>query len=285
MTLSDIKVFIKHLRLNYQLFVLSSLYLAGGLFSVKTNLLMFIVQFFSVHILLFGGVTAYNSYWDKDTGPIGGLKNPQKMKRWMLYASWIIQFLGLVIGIFSGVYFVLCYIGVMILFWLYSGPHTRLKEKPILAFVVTFLSVGIFFYMGYIAFGSNSITLVSFLASLGSALVLISMYPFSQSYQYHDDKARGQNTIVVKYGIKGVKRIFIVCFLLSIISFFFALYSLNLILAISYVVTNLIVYFILLNIIKNLNLTRKDYNLVMKTKYSLSLVFIICILGLFFIIH
>ena len=49
---------------------------------IRTELL---IGFLSVHILLFGGVTVYNSYWDKDTGPIGGLRAPPPLAPWTLH--------------------------------------------------------------------------------------------------------------------------------------------------------------------------------------------------------
>ncbi|MDZ7682184.1 MAG: hypothetical protein U5J63_10870 [Fodinibius sp.] len=65
--------FVLHLRWHYQLFILSGGFLLGGFLSVDMNISSFFIKFLNVHLLLFGGATAYNSYWDKDTGPIGGL--------------------------------------------------------------------------------------------------------------------------------------------------------------------------------------------------------------------
>src|ERR687893_675251 len=83
-----------HLRLHYQFFILSGAFLAGSVFAGGPGT-SFPVQFLSVHVLLFGGVTVYNSYWDRDEGPIGGLKRPPPLAPWTLPASWLLQCLGL----------------------------------------------------------------------------------------------------------------------------------------------------------------------------------------------
>jgi len=121
--MSEVKNFFLHLRLNYQFFILSGSYLFGALLSPQVDIIGVFIQFFSVHILLFGGVTAYNSYIDKDKEPIGGLKNPPEMSKWMLYMSWIFQITGLVIAFYSGVLFFTAYIVSMIFFWFYSSSN------------------------------------------------------------------------------------------------------------------------------------------------------------------
>src|SRR3989344_2119984 len=105
----QIRDFVLHLRLNYQIFILSGPYLLGVLLSNYFSSLQ-LLQYFSVHVLLFGGVTAYNSYFDKDEGPIGGLKNPPKMSPWMLEGAWMLQFIGLLFAFYSGLYFVGLYL-------------------------------------------------------------------------------------------------------------------------------------------------------------------------------
>lgn len=81
--MKEIYHFFLHLRIHYQVLLLSGGFLLGGLITDYMNAYNYGFQFLNVHLFLFGGATAYNSYWDKDEGPIGGLKNPPEMKRWM----------------------------------------------------------------------------------------------------------------------------------------------------------------------------------------------------------
>jgi hypothetical protein len=87
--------FILHLRLHYQLFILSGGYLLGGLIADEPLWKQYWLQFLNVHVLLFGGATAFNSYWDRDEGPVGGLRNPPAMERWMRDLSLAMQAAGL----------------------------------------------------------------------------------------------------------------------------------------------------------------------------------------------
>ncbi len=171
--LTEIKNFLVHLRLHYQIFILSGAYLFGGVFSQNRNLIQFIIGFFIVHILLFGGVTAYNSYWDKDEGPIGGLLHPPAMKRWMLAGSWILQVLGFVALMLSNSHIELAmlYLASALFFWLYSSPSTRWKGKPLRSLAAIGIStVFCSFYLGFLISG-GALNTASIIAALGAVCV------------------------------------------------------------------------------------------------------------------
>ncbi len=114
--------FIIHLRLHYQFFILSGGYLLGGVWVSDLDLTNFWLQFLNVHILLYGGATVFNSWWDKDEGPIGGLKNPPEMESWMREISLLIQFIGLIWAFSAGRAFTVVYAVSLVFFWLYSTP-------------------------------------------------------------------------------------------------------------------------------------------------------------------
>mgnify|MGYP001800949597 CR=1 FL=1 len=86
-------VCVTHLRLKYQLTLLCGAYLLGGLYTHHTPGWVFWAQFFNVAILLNGGVTAYNSFWDDDDGPIGVIEHPPIMQRGMKSAALALQWL------------------------------------------------------------------------------------------------------------------------------------------------------------------------------------------------
>ncbi|MGF1668877.1 MAG: UbiA family prenyltransferase, partial [Balneolaceae bacterium] len=140
--LKQIWFFILHLRPHYQILILSGGFLLGGLLADTMNHQQFWFQFLNVHILLFGGATAYNSYWDKDEGPVGGLKNPPVMSSWMHPASLLFQFAGLYVAWQMGIHYALIYFVSFILFWLYSTPLARWKGHPLLSIFVIAVSTG-----------------------------------------------------------------------------------------------------------------------------------------------
>jgi 1,4-dihydroxy-2-naphthoate octaprenyltransferase len=243
------------------------------------------MQFFSIHILLFGGVTAYNSYFDKDEGPIGGLKIPPKMFPWMLVGAWVLQFIGLILAFFSGLYFVFIYFVSAIIFWMYSSPRIRLKGKPILSLIAIGVGTAMFTcLLGYYA--NSTVELPSIeviIASLGASLLVVSMYPLSQVYQVEEDKKRGDTTFSVKYGKKGVKNIFLSLYPLGLMLVVYSLVSIKLTFAVLSLVGGIACFGIVFSAIKKISMTIKDYEIVMRIKYINGLLFSLFALSFIFL--
>ncbi|SMO53245.1 UbiA family prenyltransferase [Gracilimonas mengyeensis] len=205
--LRQIVNFLIHLRLHYQFLILSGGYLLAALFVTEPDWETFWIQFLNVHMLLFGGATAYNSWWDKDEGPIGGLKSPPKMQRWMWPVSMVMQYFGLLWGWWAlGWNFALIYALSMLFFWLYSTPIARWKGKPVLSLVAIGVSTGTnSFFLGFLAAGGYPITFLEDVVAIGVALILLSLYPVSQIFQMEEDNARGDHTFALQFGLKGVR--------------------------------------------------------------------------------
>ncbi|MGF1509887.1 MAG: UbiA family prenyltransferase [Myxococcota bacterium] len=209
--------FFVHLRWHYQVFILSGGYLLGGLFQPAFEWWPFLIQFLNVHLLLNGGITAYNSYHDKDEGPIGGLSRPPPMTPWMLPASLFVQCLGLAVAWPEGPQFLALYVITMVLSVLYSSPSFRWKGHPLLSLVAVGIGTGTnTFLMGYLAAGDRGMNVQVTIAALGVSLLLLSMYPVSQIFQIAEDRERGDHTFAVKYGLAGVRRFFVGAYLLGL---------------------------------------------------------------------
>ena len=200
--------FILHLRLHYQFFILSGAFLMGALLADNFSAGAFGIQFVNVHLLLFGGATAYNSFWDKDEGPIGGLQHPPEMKPWMWWASLLLQVLGLLLAFPEGYFYAGLYSVSIFFFWLYSSPWTRWKARPIKSLFAIGISTGFnAVLMGFIAAGGQP-SLVTYVTAIGVMLILLSLYPVSQVYQQEEDQKRGDYTFARAYGKKGVRQFF-----------------------------------------------------------------------------
>lgn len=272
--------FILHLRLHYQFFILSGGYLLSSLFIDDMNWNSFWFQFLNVHVLLFGGATAYNSYWDKDEGPIGGLKSPPKMTKWMWTVSLAIQFIGLFWGFLAGFEFVEIYVVSMLLFWLYSTPHARWKGKPILSLFAIGISTGInSFLMGYLAGGGESLGFLEGAIAFGVACIVLSLYPVSQIYQIKEDRHRGDRTFAMVYGFKAVRIFYAIMFLVGtfIISFFLYYEGQNL--GLIFGGLGLIAFTGISFILSKLEGKEEEYGKVMKIKFLASLSFVLFILS------
>ncbi|MBI4144543.1 UbiA family prenyltransferase [Candidatus Woesearchaeota archaeon] len=259
---------------------MSGPYLAGGIFSARQNVQTYLLNFLNVHILLFGGVTAYNSYWDKDKGPIGGLKHPPKMEGWMLYAAWALQILGILLGLSLGAYFTLFFAISILLFWLYSSPNVRLKEKPIASLVTISLATAFTsFYLGYFALGAQSITVTSVLAAIGATLIIASMYPLSQLYQILQDKQKRHNTFTAVFGTKGARTVYLCCYPAGLLLMTFSLTKINIMAAVIFFGISALTGFVVYLIMRKLKGIISEYAVIMRIKYVCG-----CTFSLFFLI-
>ncbi len=273
--MSEVKKFLLHLRLNYNFLILSAPFLLGAIYVPGViNLNSFILSFILVYIFLFGGANAYNSYFDKDDGPIGGLEHPPKMKRWMYYCAWVMQIIAFCLClVFFEPTFSLIFLFSISLSWLYSSPIFRFKGKPILSFIV--VGIGTSFnttLLGYLSAGGGMPTADILLGALGSTLIILSMYPFSQAYQIEEDTRRKDVTFAVKYGIKGIKTNYLILFPLGILllalSFKFIPYLPYYILSIG-----VLIYIIVWQIVKKISGHKNEYRKIMKTKYFCGIAF------------
>lgn len=205
--------FLVHLRVHYQLLVLSGGYLLGGLFVERVALQPFLLHFFTVHVLLNGGVTAYNSYWDEDEGPIGGIEHPPEMKPWMHPASLLVQLAGLPIIWPEGPVFVALWLLTMGLSVAYSRKGPRWKGRPVLSLVCVGVGTGTnTFLLGYLAAGDAPLDLEIVIAAIGVATLLLSLYPVSQIFQIEEDRRAGDVTFAARFGLAGVRRFFLVAY-------------------------------------------------------------------------
>jgi len=269
--------FCLHLRPHYQILILSGGYLLGGLLADTLELeqKQYWLQFLNIHILLFGGATAYNSYWDKDEGPVGGLKNPPEMSGWMHPVSILFQITGFLFAISVGWLYSVIYLISFALFWLYSTPLARWKGHPIRSLMVIGISTGTnSVLLGSIAAG-GTIHLNLIIASIGAALILLSLYPVSQIFQIQEDKTRGDETFAVRFGASGVKKFFTYSFLAGVLFISFSFKDLSFIIAILFASVGFCSWNYLTCKIRSLIGDKEEYSQVMAIKFIASLSFVV----------
>lgn len=268
--------FILHLRWHYQLFILSGGFLLGGFLSANLDISSFLLQFANVHLLLFGGATAYNSFWDKDEGPIGGLQNPPKMQPWMWSASLMLQVVGLVIAVPQGLLYTGIYVLSMLLFWLYSTPLARWKSHPYKSLVAIGISTGFnSVLLGNLAAGNGEIAISVWVAAAGVSLMLLSLYPISQIYQIEEDRKRRDQTFAVRFGKRGVCYFFIIAFVSGLILVSLAIGVFDFWIAVFFGGIGVIVGIIVFALLKGLATTSDGYTTVMRIKYGTSIAFVL----------
>jgi 4-hydroxybenzoate polyprenyltransferase len=277
--LKQILNFIIHLRLHYQFLILSGGYLAAALIVDEVNWVQYWVQFINVHVLLFGGATAFNSWHDKDEGPIGGLKSPPEMHQWMRPASMFLQFFGLIWAINVNWNFTIIYAVSILFFWLYSSPLTRWKGKPVLSLVAIGVSTGTnSFFMGFLAAGGYPITWFEDLTALGVSFLILSLYPVSQVFQTEEDLKRGDVTFAAKFGLKGVKWLFACLFPLGTVILTYSLIESRGMTGALFGIIGAVAYMIILYLVWQLKGKENEYAMVMRIKFLASLSFVLFML-------
>ena len=234
-------------------------------------------------MFLFGGATAFNSFWDKDEGPIGGLKNPPKMQEWMRWVSLGFMLIGLVLSAEMSWFYLAIYAFSMFLFWAYSTPVLRWKGDPILSLFVIGLSTGTAGYLfGYISGGGSNFDLPIIFGSVGVAFILVSMYPVSQIFQIEEDVQRGDQTFASKFGKEGVLWCLRILYPLGLGLIFWPLWLRNPIFAALIFAGGSLGFAYTLNTLTFLRGEPSEFGKVMRLKYAASMSFVLVLLvGLF----
>ena len=284
--------FTAHLRWPYQILLLSGTYGISILFVQEPDFSLFTEYFLLWHLGLYGGATAFNSYWDKDEGPIGGLKNPPPMRPWMRWASFFLMMVPAPFLMYDIVSDNLPIVSFAVyglsffLFWAYSSPIIRWKGHPYLSVLVIFLSTGTNgFFMGYFSSSGMSFSLLSLLAALGVASILVSLYPISQLFQLEEDRNRGDRTLALQIGVKGVRTYYMYTYSFGSILVGASLSFNQLGLAIFFIVASLGGFLLTYSVLHKLQGTEKEYKQVMSIKYLSSFSFLLYILIAAWYVH
>ena len=199
--------FVRHLRLQFQ-FILAPIFLLGYELTDAPPTLPFLFLFLLIHVGLYGGATAYNSYYDRDKGPIGGMKQPLAVDAAELYGGLFLQVLALLGLLWWGVNMFLGGLAMVVMGILYSHPHWRWKARPMLSLFPVTLGQGLIpFFMGveaapdlYYVLSYREI----FVTAAAAALIITGLYPLTQVYQIEEDAQRGDRTFAVQFGFQTV---------------------------------------------------------------------------------
>lgn len=203
--------YLRHLRLPFNL-LLSPIYLWGVLLAEGSlRAPAFWLGYVALHLFLYGGTTALNSYYDRDEGPVGGMLTPPPVDRGLLPFALAVQALGLLVALAVGLAFALSYLALFVVATAYSHPLTRLKAKPAAALLAVALGQGgIGFAAGWLAVRPELASLLSSAALSGmltAALLVSGLYIITQSYQTAEDRGRGDRTLPVVLGPKRALRL------------------------------------------------------------------------------
>lgn len=194
-----------HLRFPF-VYVLSPIFVWGawrspGEWSGRTTL-----GFLLVHLALYPGANAFNSAYDRDTGPIGGLARPPDVPRDLALGSTLLQAAGAGLALLVGWTFALAYVLLWGVFTAYSHSRTRWKRSPAASTAAIVLGQGgLGFVLGWsAAAGSPPRDAAGFAALVVACAGVAAMYPLTQVYQLAADAARRDRTLAAVLGPAGV---------------------------------------------------------------------------------
>lgn len=186
--------------------------------------------FVILHLLIYPASNAYNSYFDKDEGSIGGLKNPPKVTKALFQTAIRVDGLGFILALFLvDVGFGLSVFIYSMVSRAYSYDKIRLKKYPILSWLIVGLFQGAFTYLivyHYSQFEGFDFTYLLanntvLLAAMASSIMLWAVYPLTQVYQHVQDAANGDKTLSILLGIKGTFIFSMIVFVLGFLCYFF----------------------------------------------------------------
>jgi 1,4-dihydroxy-2-naphthoate octaprenyltransferase len=200
---------VRHLRLPFNL-LLSPIYLwgvwlaGGGDDPVRLG-----VAFLALHVFLYGGTNALNSYYDRDEGPVGGMWSPPPVDRGLLAWAWGVQLLGLPLAGWVGVPFLVVWLALLAVATAYSHPRWRWKAHPLGAVLTVALGQGgLGALAGVMAVAGRDPLRLSagffeplmWLGLAAAVSLIVGLYVVSQAYQTAEDRVRGDRTLPVLLG-------------------------------------------------------------------------------------
>ncbi|HXM56389.1 MAG TPA: UbiA family prenyltransferase, partial [Candidatus Dormibacteraeota bacterium] len=200
-----------HLRLHFQL-LLAPVFLWAWLVATHDRPAAgserltgaVVLAFLCLHVFLYGGATAFNSAYDRDTGPIGGLQHPPPVVRALLPFSVAVKLAGLVLAAYVGPQFLAIAIVLVLLSVAYSRSWPRLKGRPLGSLLTVGAGQGALVYAaGWAAVRGDVRSLLEptgLLGALAATAFIVGLYPLTQLFQVDEDRARGDRTVAVAWG-------------------------------------------------------------------------------------
>jgi 4-hydroxybenzoate polyprenyltransferase len=152
------------------------------------------------------GTLALNSAFDKDQGDIGYLSDPPPVPRRLWLFGLALLLLGAIGSAFLPYQFFLVYLACTVMSIAYSVPPIRLKALAGADVLNNALGYGaLTLYGGWAALGRELDGLI-LLVLAGFFCLASAAYPLTQIYQYEEDRARGDRTLVIALGKRGALR-------------------------------------------------------------------------------
>ncbi len=191
------------LRIPFSFFLMPVYWFALGQV-VDKHLPHALLIFFILHVLVYPASNGYNSYMDRDTGPIGGLERPPAPTRQLFFVTIIMDILAMLLSLFISAWFAVGLAVYILASRAYSYRGIRLKRLPVIGYLTVIICQGaLVFFLVYHGSSMNRDLHVPPEAMIISSLLIGGFYPLTQVYQHDADRKDGIKTISMLLGIRG----------------------------------------------------------------------------------
>jgi 4-hydroxybenzoate polyprenyltransferase len=201
-----VKNILVHLRLHFQL-LLAPVFLWGWLVAGGGLGWSVVLAFVALHVFLYAGATAFNSYYDRDEGPVGGLEHPPPVSPALLPVALGMKGIGALPAALVNLPFLAVYLAFAGLSLAYSHPRVRLKAHTWGSLLTVGFGQGVLAFLGAWAAVrgdlASALSVDGALGALAATLLILAIYPLTQLYQVDEDRARGDRTVAVAWGPRG----------------------------------------------------------------------------------
>jgi 4-hydroxybenzoate polyprenyltransferase len=214
-----------HLRLPFSFFLMP-IYLFGASQVAHIDWVKAFLIFFVLHFIVYPASNLYNSFMDKDSGSISCLENPPPVSKDVLYTSFFLDILGLLLAYYIAIEFLIAVGIYTIVSKAYSWKKIRLKKYPFTSWMAVVMVQG-----GLTFFIANQFLEQDFIFDytnkklwLGLLICCVftgGQYPLTQVYQHKQDLNAGDHTLSMYMGIKGTFIFASILFLIAGIFLFF----------------------------------------------------------------
>jgi len=191
------------LRFHFSFFLMPVYWFA--LSQVKNiNWFNAILIFFILHLLVYPASNGYNSYMDRDTSSVGGIKNPKVPTKQLFYFTVVMDIIAVALSVIISYIFAIGIFFYILASRAYSYRKIRLKKYPVIGYLTVIIFQGaVTFFLVYHGSSGNHSFDIHVLPMVASALLIGGFYPLTQIYQHEEDRKDGVTSLSYLLGYKG----------------------------------------------------------------------------------
>src|SRR5918993_5866060 len=198
-----LKSTVQLLRIHFSFFLMPVYWFALSQ-TVHIHRLHAILIFIILHLLVYPASNGYNSFMDRDTESVGGIRNPMQPTKQLFYVTIVLDVAALLLSLFISWWFFFGIAAYIAASRAYSYRRIRLKQYPIAGYLtVIFFQGAVTFFLVLHGSSENKTLNVPVMGMIAASLLIGGFYPLTQVYQHKQDKEDGVITLSYKLGYEG----------------------------------------------------------------------------------